>query len=327
VGYLDPVTFKVDTLPPAISWAVIPSDADGDSGWYCSSPAIKLTTASEDVKMYWTYSDTESWTEYNHDIILISGVHTLRFKVVDLAGNVYITESTPLKVDLEPPQVMIDKPETDALVGTSVLVSWQGIDVLSGINQYKIRLDSKSWHELGNDDMFEFDNLKSGEHTVLVTGYDSAGNSITEKRTFSVDASAPTIVTRIPRGKNVMVDSRLVITFSEVMNEDSVIVDVDGISGTLSWEGKTVIFTPEQNLEYSMKYNVKVTGSDKYNNELNYDSWYFYTESAPASEESASMPMFVFVGLGLAIGITASIIVCIVVVFLYQKKQKKVQQK
>lgn len=321
VGYLDSIMFKVDTLPPALSWQITPAEVDGNSGWYTSSPVIKLTTNSEDTKLYWTHYDSESWNEFDFDITLTSGVHKLRFKAIDPAGNVLYNETDWLNVDLSPPELTIDQPEENAKVGTTVLVTWHGDDALSGIYEYKIRLDSKSWIAVGEETMFEFDDLKSGEHTIYVNAWDAAGNTKKAQTSLSVDGVSPVIISRLPRGDDVPVDAEIVIEFSEPMYCESVKIDVSGIFGTINWDGNTAIFVPEQKMEYSTKYNIEVTGVDKYNNSLRSKSWYFITESAP--EHSEDSPMMIYVAMVIGIIITIIIVVCIVFA-LYRKKKKNI---
>ncbi len=324
VGYLDPVTFKVDTIPPVLSWSLTPSEVNGNSGWHSSRPTIKLTTESPDTKVYWTYHDVESWNEYKNEITLTSGVHKLRFKAVDFAGNVFYNESCLLKVDLESPQITIIQPQADTKVSTTVLVNWHGADDNSGICQYRIRLNSKSWLDLGNETGFEFENLKSGKHTVYISAWDFAGNSKKLKRSFIVDGVAPTIMYRSPRGKNVHVDSKIEITFSEEMRKESVKIYVNGVDGTITWEGNSAIFVPASELEHSTKYNVIVTGTDAFNNSLSSSSWYFITAAAPKPQETSSMPIYVPV---ILVIIIATIIVAAVAFIIYRKKKEKGHQK
>ena len=322
VVYLDSMNFKVDTVPPTLSWQIIPAEAVGNSGWYTSSPVLKLTTDSEDTKLYWAHYDSESWNEFNFDITLTSGVHKLKFKAIDPANNIIYNETDWLKVDLDPPEVTIDQPELNEEVGTTVLITWHGADALSGIYEYKIRLDSKSWVTVGDETVFEFDGLKSGEHTIYVSAWDAAGNSKKAQTSLTVDGISPVIIVRTPRGEDVPVDTEIVIEFSEPMYCESVKIDISGIYGTINWNGNTAIFVPEQKLDYSTKYNIKVTGVDQYNNSLRSKNWYFITESAPEHSENSPMIMYVIMVIGIIIAI---IIIMSIIFVLYRKKKKNTQ--
>jgi hypothetical protein len=320
------VIFRVDTMPPTISAKLSPTSPDGASGWYVTKPTVELTADSPDTQIYWAYDNSELWNEYDNDITLPSGVHKLKFKVVDRAGNIFYNESDLIRVDLDSPEVTILNPEEGVTVSTTTSVFWQGSDVLSGINQYKIRLAGKSWVEVDDETEFEFDGLSSGEKTIQILVHDTAGNIIKVSRSFTVDGSAPTVIYRAPKGSDVFVDSELVVTFSEPMRKDSVNFDIDGISGTITWEGNTAIFIPEKDLEYSSKYKVKVTGSDQYNNSLGYNNWYFKTESEPEGSEASSMPMYAIAAIVIGIIIAVVIVVSVFVVF-YKKKNGKMLKK
>ena len=175
-GYLEPVSIKVDKTPPTLSWAIRPTEPDSDSGWYTDNPKIELSTDSPDVNIYWTYANNEDWEEYNDYIALNSGVHELWFKAIDPAGNVFNLESSTIKVDLDAPEVNITQPQEDSVLGRSITVAWQGSDTHFGLLYYKIRLDSRSWLDVGTDTDFEFDNIDSGKHIVQIRAWDMAGN-------------------------------------------------------------------------------------------------------------------------------------------------------
>jgi len=318
-GYLESVTIKVDKTTPTLSWALKPTEPDSDSSWYTDNPKIELYTDSPDVRIYWTYTNNEDWDEYNNDIALNSGVHKLWFKAIDPAGNVVDLESTTIKVDLNAPEVNITQPQEDSVLGRRITVAWQGYDTDSGLLYYKIRLDGRSWLEVGSDTDFEFDNIDSGKHTVQIRAWDVAGNSKKFKRSFSVDGTEPTLISRFPKGKDIPIDSEIAIEFSKPMKKESVHIELDGVVGNITWEDNTAIFIPTQRLDYSSKYIVKVTGLDLYNNSLSSKSWSFYTEAAPETQAAvtSSMPMY--------LSLVSVIIITAIIVFvscgIYRKKK------
>jgi uncharacterized surface anchored protein len=72
------------------------------------------------------------------------------------------------------------------------------------------------------------------------------------------------------------VDGKVTVTFSEEMNRSSVALTVDGTTGTLTWEGNSVTYTPGSSLAHLLGYTVSVTGNDLAGNPAT-KSWSFIT--------------------------------------------------
>jgi hypothetical protein len=318
-GYLDPISFNVDLTPPDLTWEITPPFPEGENDWYSISPMIEMTSDSADNALYWAYVNTSTWEPFNDDIILTSGVHRLKFKAIDLAGNEYTIETNDIKVDLDAPNIFIDQPQIGSTLGSSFIVKWSGEDEISGISYYKIKMDTKNWEDMAGNSQFEFSEICNGKHVIHIKAVDEAGNSVVVSQPFTVDANAPEILTRTPRGKNVIIDSRIVITFSEEMKRESVIIVVDGVEGEIVWENNSIIFYPNKILSYSIKYNVKVSGSDIYNNSISNYSWYFTTESGSVNTVTTSnQNIYVYI-----VCIAISMIVAAALMFVYYRKRKK----
>jgi hypothetical protein len=98
-----------------------------------------------------------------------------------------------------------------------------------------------------------------------------------------VDPFPPSIIDVEPRGTNVSVDSVIRITFSEPMDD----VSIHGafsispyVPGSLSWDGDTLVFTPNGNLDTDTVYNITMDGSaeDRGGNAMGVDyTWEFKT--------------------------------------------------
>lgn len=119
--------------------------------------------------------------------------------------------------------------------------------------------------------------LEDGTHTIAVKVTDEAGRETTSWRTFKVDATAPSVVDISPTGGDQPTNVRVEVKFSEKMDRDSVDIDVAGTYGTIKWEGSTLVFTPENGFQYSTEYEVMVTGTDEYGNEMETYSHSFST--------------------------------------------------
>ena len=97
---------------------------------------------------------------------------------------------------------------------------------------------------------------------------------------FKLDATAPTIITNSPTGKNVPLDTVISATFSEDMEKTSVEISISGVDGKISWNEDTITFTPNQKLEYKTVYEVEIiTGLDLVGNKLEYFKWSFTTKA------------------------------------------------
>ena len=77
-----------------------------------------------------------------------------------------------------------------------------------------------------------------------------------------------------------------------------------------------MIFRPDEDLDYSTIYNVKVNGRDLYNNSLGDYNWNFITQSEP-KEDSSDSNQFVWRAVFAAIIVG---LVTILVILYYKKK-------
>ena len=100
---------------------------------------------------------------------------------------------------------------------------------------------------------------------------------------IGVDNSSPMVIGNTPTGANVPVNTQITITFNETMNQyytQSAFSTFPNTSGSFSWSGNTMIYSPYPNLAYDTSYNVTVgTGArDSAGNNLpSAYSWQFRT--------------------------------------------------
>jgi parallel beta-helix repeat protein len=120
--------------------------------------------------------------------------------------------------------------------------------------------------------------LVEGSNRIIVTLTDSNGNRTSDEMLVTYDPVAPTIRAHSPIGNGVAVDTVIVITFSEAMNTGSVSIVIDGVSGTISWNGNVATFTPASPLAYATEYAITVSGQDLAGNVVS-DEWSFKTST------------------------------------------------
>jgi hypothetical protein len=100
------------------------------------------------------------------------------------------------------------------------------------------------------------------------------------------DTTGPEVVERSPRGSNVPIDTVVTATFNEDMdcgtiNETTFTLVGSNVPGTVTCDGDTATFTPDEDLEYGHRYTatISVEVTDAIGNPLEEEySWDFTTE-------------------------------------------------
>ncbi|MHC1681165.1 MAG: Ig-like domain-containing protein [Methanomassiliicoccales archaeon] len=114
---------------------------------------------------------------------------------------------------------------------------------------------------------FAHDYLADGVHSVSIELSDLAGNPASISWHFTVDTTAPTVVTVDPSNGalDVSIGTTVQVTFSEAMDTTSVesafsLVGIGSVTGTFAWSvGDTVMtFTPSSALSYNTEYTVTI---------------------------------------------------------------------
>jgi hypothetical protein len=186
---IGPTQFYVDLTPPKFNFEVGPSTPNGNSGWYTTAPTIKLTSESPDTTMYLYDADADEWILVDQKITIEDGEHQLRFKAVDIAGNVVYDETEWLKIDQVAPELTILAPQKNEVVNEPVIIEWAGGDETSGIVQYKLKLDNGIWSDMEDSTSLEITVLQDGVHEIHLKAFDDAGNTVTITRTFEFQSS------------------------------------------------------------------------------------------------------------------------------------------
>lgn len=108
---------------------------------------------------------------------LEEGPHTVEARAQDIFGNGPTVLSWSFSVDDTDPVVRITYPVGNPLLANaSVVLSWAGSDVPSGIDHYRISVDGGVMFNVGNVTSFPFHALAPGIHFFRVMAYDRAGN-------------------------------------------------------------------------------------------------------------------------------------------------------
>lgn len=140
----------------------------------------------------------------------------------------------------------------------------------------------------------------------------------TEDEPPPVDTTPPTVTGTEPDDgeTDLPTTTRVIeVTFNEPMDEDTVDVDIDGISTIESWDGNRLIITLLDDLDYGSTYTVSITdGEDLAGNTMEDDDFTFDTESAPPP------PIAAFDWLWILIVVLAVIIAILAALLLKRRK-------
>jgi hypothetical protein len=132
------------------------------------------------------------------------GEHTIEFLLTDNAGNIYNSADDPnvntgkIVIDKTGPELTVEKPENEQVVGDSVNVIGSAVDNI-GLGKAVISIDGTPVKEVplsGKSDDFDVEidttELSEGKHVVSVQAFDQGNNpSNIEERTINVDHTPP----------------------------------------------------------------------------------------------------------------------------------------
>lgn len=111
-----------------------------------------------------------------------------------------------------------------------------------------------------------------------------------------IDMIAPSIIANTPTGSKISPDTKITVTFSELMKNSSVesaFSTVPATTGSFGWAGNTMTYTPESNLSQKTTYNVSIgTGArDSAGNHIQSSySWQFTTADTNPPSIIANSP-------------------------------------
>jgi hypothetical protein len=277
------VTFITDTATP---YVVIVTPADG-AMFNVSSVMMEWTVVDNATNVAYIHVWSDDGVAVNmtsgDDYLfenLTEGAHTLHVKVWDLVGNSQ-EKSVSITVDLTNPVIIITYPQWGQSLNDAVInATWIVMDDVTPIVMIEVAIDDGFYEDVGLNSSKLFSGVAVGDHTIYVRAWDSVGNSEMQHVFFTVDRTAPTVVSHHPASGAIVVPSVVVnITFSEAMNKTSVLFT--GITGTKTWNtAGTEVTLTHAALTYAMSYNIVVSGKDIAGNELTGTaSWTFTVQT------------------------------------------------
>jgi uncharacterized repeat protein (TIGR01451 family) len=139
-----------------------------------------------------------------------------------------------------------------------------------------------------------------------------------------VDTTRPSISDRKPGPdeKNVAATAKIEITFNEAMNKtaaEHAFVISPSVKGSFTWDGNTLVFTPNKELKKGQKYIIKIEPTDVTDlagNQLNPISSWSFTVKGKKTSEQQPFSLLCIVGI-------IGLIVAIIVAAIYLMTRKK----
>lgn len=164
----------LDTLPPE-------SRSDALEGvWYTSLPSITLSADDEASAVTGTqYAiDEDGWSDFTAPVAVPEGVHTLRYRSTDEAGNVEEVRQAVLWIDQTPPQTT-DNSDSEPRQSFTLMLT--PADGGSGVAATEYRIDGGFWQSGTSVTLriairHKRSGYTRGSHTIEYRSIDVAGN-------------------------------------------------------------------------------------------------------------------------------------------------------
>ncbi|MDW7777144.1 MAG: Ig-like domain-containing protein [Methanosarcinales archaeon] len=153
------------------------------------------------------------------------GTYTIRLTAIDVVGNSAST-SINVIVDNTPPNVSIDLINgTEFYSDEFWTVNFTATDNLSGIDTAALTIDGI---ERLKDDIVDMRYLSLGEHEVVMSAYDNAGNYNSTSANFTIKP-LPAIVEISPKTLNINSNGNWITGFIEVPGYSPELIDVSTV--------------------------------------------------------------------------------------------------
>lgn len=275
----DSVGFFVDTTNPEL---VLLSPSQGDA--LNTSGATVRWNASDasDIAFFLVKLDGLSGVPLNHTATehtfrdLSNGPHSVTVTAFDGSGN-STARTVHFSVDTTLPTLDIISPSDGyGSVDGHATVAWNASDAGGNIRGYEVFLNGDYQTTVAYTVFtYSFTSLADGEYTVVVRAVDRANNTAQDSASFFVDKSSPS-VSELSPGDGASINTDVTVRFSKAMVTGSGFLIVEGVEGTLSWDGLSLVFVPDRRLAYGVTYNVSAGAMDHLGRWANV-SWAFTT--------------------------------------------------
>ncbi|GGC13513.1 PQQ-dependent sugar dehydrogenase [Cellulomonas carbonis] len=200
-------TGVTDVTAPVVDHSLTPAEPTGANGWY-TEPVTLRVDATDDgqvasVEVSYdggaTWQSIRSWWSGAVNPVTLSedGVHEVLYRAADNGGNVSEVGSVTVRIDTTAPEVTVTGVEDGVDAGSSatVDVAFSAQDATSGVAELTATLDGEAV-EPGTLDLWT---VALGEHVLVVTATDEAGNVTEQSVTFTVTTSFADLAAHVGR--------------------------------------------------------------------------------------------------------------------------------
>ena len=179
-----------DTTAPTVTATLNPAAPNGNGGYYTGPVSVTLAGADDSpgaVNVEYRVNGGD-WTAYTTPVsISADGDSTVEYRATDAAGNVSAVGSSVVKFDATNPVVTVMGVTNGASYAQSAnaVVSFAGTDATSGMAATTAMLDGQVFT---SGTTVNFADLAVGQHSLVITSTDNAGNVTTSTVNFTVTA-------------------------------------------------------------------------------------------------------------------------------------------
>lgn len=183
---------KADTTPPFLT---------------ITNPRDDAIIEAQEFLVRWNGSDNEvgiafyevrigdgGWVNVGgaeeREVNLKDGKYSLAVRAIDGTGKMTIASVQNVTIDTSPPSLEIFSPNSGKTFETNeVTVRWRGGDNGTGIDSYKVRIDTSKWKRVGEKTSYEVTGLNDGKHKIAVKAVDGTKKTETKSITLTINTS------------------------------------------------------------------------------------------------------------------------------------------
>jgi len=260
--------FRFDPDPPMIDISLYPSEPDGLNGYYVTKPTLSVMINSSETgnaDVYLVLSQPGRGFSWANDSLKISGPllipegnWVLNFMAKDEAGNQHFPVPLEVRVDLTPPDLIIDLTPGQPDGENRWYISAPKMSVLnlSGDSRALFRMDNANdWETI-----MDLIDLPPGQHTVEIKAVDNAGNEGGfEHFDYMYDDEDP--IASLTAGKRTFFENDTVEVYASASSDDNGPLiyrfTISDGRNTLWMDGHVWNFTFNQTGNYTISVIVK----------------------------------------------------------------------
>lgn len=192
-----------DDVQPPVTTATT-DGVTGDDAWNARDVHVKFTADDDPtgtgVDRIETRVDGSDWTNKTELTLTAEGMHSVEYRAIDNAGNVEAVKHLAIGIDKTAPAIAVSVPGNGSIYKDSVDLTpkFAVTDNLSGVDNSKttMTLDSHSY-QIGTT--IPLYTLPLGQHTLVVSSSDLAGNQVSKTVHFQTVASIDSLKALVTR--------------------------------------------------------------------------------------------------------------------------------